>query len=1065
MAVVINTAVDSNYFTLNGTRYARIYQPLKGQVSTEVGIYNAFDTCQQLLNSTPYDEFLVDGFSFATADLLIIALLPVIYKYQGTGAVTGSIDWGSIGGTLSAQLDLQAALDLKSVVGHTHSFASLTSKPTTLTGFGITDAYTETEVDSLLSGKADNSHTHLAADITDSSTAFVDFVTNQYAIGGEKTFTGAVVKVTGRLGVDTEVFGGSRLGDSAFQTPQIDVNAINIKDGTTQLTPLAIFATAVGGSDGYTVTMKNFVDDVYVWSLSGVGAAVYADTAKEVETTLGLRNDHTGGEFTVFDMFNQDYPTGVSTEVRQAQGFVAIHGGGAAKKKVGLWRYDTTTYTTIWELDTSDNFTFGVNVIHESNVNPDLDGSRNMGTDGVRWNNIYQNKSFVEELIFTPTDTVPSSPVEGMSYWDDSENTIKIYDGTAWVALGSGGGGGTWGSITGTLSAQTDLQAALDAKLTTSLVLSSSGDRFGVIPHISTGGVMEVGRYLDFHNVDTDTGDYDVRLEQTGGTLRLHGGANDPILEAYDSASAFARLTANSSGGAITLADVGGTASIIRGYGDSDFYGGYIIAHNGGLVTGEAAGFAGIVTVHDGAAGSCSLSYEDNFLRWRRGSAGTINGYRWDSYDTQRMLLESDVLTIGTSVATGGTGDIKCASSFFNGATYWQVSNTDSALQRCDARSVNTDEAKLHWYGTDGAAANTGVLWALYDSGSYIDYSVLNDVVTYEAQSSNPLTLELKSLSSVTLHLEADTDNITETHNPLFKMSQDGGLKSYEVSMASGAGAGLTFTQSNDVWIRTGTTTENFVWGGGTTGRMTLDNGNGNLTLHNGGLTVGSTADVTLGSGDVSFTSTGTIIRSETNEGYLVGSYNADGALTTSTGCIYTMGTSFKPNKTTLGNMYGVGYAYGSASFLNSTDLGTTPASKWGAYVAADGNARIWFNATDGITRQKGVAYASNFILNSDERVKNSIKPYIPAELGIDWVSFELNSEKGQYRVGASAQKLLANPHTRKFVNEEDKDNYTVNYIDLHSAALAEKDRQINSLSFRLEQMEAKIELLIKELL
>lgn len=27
-----------------------------------------------------------------------------------------------------------------------------------------------------------------------------------------------------------------------------------------------------------------------------------------------------------------------------------------------------------------------------------------------------------------------------------------------------GGGGGTWGSITGTLSAQTDLQAALDAK-------------------------------------------------------------------------------------------------------------------------------------------------------------------------------------------------------------------------------------------------------------------------------------------------------------------------------------------------------------------------------------------------------------------------------------------------------------------------------------------------------------------------------------------------------------------------------------------------------------------------
>ena len=31
---------------------------------------------------------------------------------------------------------------------HTHSFASMTSKPTTITGYGITDAYTKTEVDS-----------------------------------------------------------------------------------------------------------------------------------------------------------------------------------------------------------------------------------------------------------------------------------------------------------------------------------------------------------------------------------------------------------------------------------------------------------------------------------------------------------------------------------------------------------------------------------------------------------------------------------------------------------------------------------------------------------------------------------------------------------------------------------------------------------------------------------------------------------------------------------------------------------------------------------------------------
>lgn len=41
--------------------------------------------------------------------------------------------------------------------GHTHTFASLTSKPTTLSGYGITDAYTKTQVDTSLNGKVNKS--------------------------------------------------------------------------------------------------------------------------------------------------------------------------------------------------------------------------------------------------------------------------------------------------------------------------------------------------------------------------------------------------------------------------------------------------------------------------------------------------------------------------------------------------------------------------------------------------------------------------------------------------------------------------------------------------------------------------------------------------------------------------------------------------------------------------------------------------------------------------------------------------------------------------------------------
>jgi len=49
---------------------------------------------------------------------------------------------------------------------------------------------------------------------------------------------------------------------------------------------------------------------------------------------------------------------------------------------------------------------------------------------------------------------------------------------------------------------------------------SKAGDRWGVIPHIGTDGAMEVGKYLDFHRTDSDTTDFNPRLEaSTTGLL------------------------------------------------------------------------------------------------------------------------------------------------------------------------------------------------------------------------------------------------------------------------------------------------------------------------------------------------------------------------------------------------------------------------------------------------------------------------------------------------------------------------------------------------------------------
>lgn len=82
------------------------------------------------------------------------------------------------------------------------------------------------------------------------------------------------------------------------------------------------------------------------------------------------------------------------------------------------------------------------------------------------------------------------------------------------------------------------------------------------------------------------------------------------------------------------------------------------------------------------------------------------------------------------------------------------------------------------------------------------------------------------------------------------------------------------------------------------------------------------------------------------SRGALIGSYNSVGANGDKTNPIYVIGSSYQPTDTTLGNMYGVGYADAAAAgFLNTTDLGSGfSGARWGMYVAASGKARVFLD-------------------------------------------------------------------------------------------------------------------------
>jgi len=194
------------------------------------------------------------------------ALEAVRVNSDGTGlefyipVSSGTPTWGAIVGTLSNQTDLQNALNLKSDTSHTHTFASLTSKPTTLAGYGITDA-------------AASGHTHVAANITDFNTA-VDARISTHALALTDVYT--VASQAAQLALTAQE------GDVAIRS---DISKTYIHNGGTAGT-MADWSELASPTDA--VTSVNGQTGVVVLNTSHIaesGNLYYTDTRARAAMT------------------------------------------------------------------------------------------------------------------------------------------------------------------------------------------------------------------------------------------------------------------------------------------------------------------------------------------------------------------------------------------------------------------------------------------------------------------------------------------------------------------------------------------------------------------------------------------------------------------------------------------------------------------------------------------------------------------------------------------------------------------------------------------------------------
>lgn len=136
------------------------------------------------------------------------------------------------------------------------------------------------------------------------------------------------------------------------------------------------------------------------------------------------------------------------------------------------------------------------------------------------------------------------------------------------IANGAKGGTGNWANqveviTSGNIGSQS-VDYANNSKRVDGKILSQSNDRYDVIPYVDVNGVMNIGKYIDFHESNLDWGQHNVRMHSSNSKLYVNDNevitrGNIPLPldmggtgAAYESRSALARTLLYSLGSSST---------------------------------------------------------------------------------------------------------------------------------------------------------------------------------------------------------------------------------------------------------------------------------------------------------------------------------------------------------------------------------------------------------------------------------------------------------------------------------------------------------------------------------
>ena len=230
---------------------------------------------------------------------------------------------------------------------------------------------------------------------------------------------------TNRIAIQNPSFGSSRLGDSAFQSPSIDTQALNFMAGTGQTVNFAIF------ENNNVMTIRSLGGDkLGVLDFNGAHQADYNNDSAEATVASTIR--YSNGYGYVNDAGVQRYLPGVSV-IAQSFFDVLINSGGAPRLKHIKTYYDGTTYDVIRTIETDGK------MVHEKVVEFK---QPTIGIAAVNDNELVTKGQLNTAVAAIGSGTSAERPTTGLlagsHFFDTTLGKPIWYNGTHWVdALGT----------------------------------------------------------------------------------------------------------------------------------------------------------------------------------------------------------------------------------------------------------------------------------------------------------------------------------------------------------------------------------------------------------------------------------------------------------------------------------------------------------------------------------------------------------------------------------------------------------------------------------------------------